>query len=300
MDDGETIEWIWPGYELIDFGHGRKLEKFEHWLLDRPCPAAAGIRPKCDLARWAKATARYEGERAAAGKWAPDDDLWGAPRNFCIPCLEKHLPIHLVIEPLPSGQIGVFPEQFECWQWISSRVGAAAKRNPIRVLNLFAYTGASTLAAAAGGAEVVHVDAAKSVVARARQNAEVSELADRPIRWIVEDAVKFCRREVKRGNRYDAVILDPPTYGHGPKGEEWLINRDLLPLLELCGELTERRPKFVLATCHSPGIGPAELSAYVSDGFFGSCGQPPRCGELFLETRDGRRLASGVFARWPG
>jgi 23S rRNA (cytosine1962-C5)-methyltransferase len=164
---------------------------------------------------------------------------------------------------------------------------------------LFAYTGGSTLAAAVGGAEIVHVDAAKSIVARARENAAASGLANRPIRWIVEDAMKFCRREVNRGNRYDAVILDPPTYGHGPKGEEWVIKRDLLPLLELCGELTERCPKFVLLTCHTPGIGPAELSAYLSEGIFGRCGQPPKTGELFLETADGRRLPSGVYARWP-
>jgi 23S rRNA (cytosine1962-C5)-methyltransferase len=156
------------------------------------------------------------------------------------------------------------------------------------------------LAALAAGAAVVHIDAARSVVNRARSNAAASELGDAPARWIVEDALKFCRREVKRGNRYDAIILDPPTYGHGPKGEEWNIKRDLLPLLELCGELTEGRPKFVLLTCHSPGIGPAELSAYLSEGVFGACGQPPRTGELCLETAEGRRLPSGVFARWPG
>ncbi len=213
------------------------------------------------------------------------------------------------LEPLPSGQVGVFPEQAANWRWIAERVaaqrvmsgGATPGQSPgLKVLNLFAYTGGSTLAALAAGAAVVHIDAAKGVVNRGRQNAAASGLGDEPARWIVEDVLKFCRREVKRGNRYDAIVLDPPTYGHGPKGEEWNIRRDLLPLLELCGELTERRPKFVLLTCHSPGIGPAELSAYLSDGIFGACGQPPRTGELFLETAEGRRLPSGVFARWPG
>jgi 23S rRNA (cytosine1962-C5)-methyltransferase len=202
------------------------------------------------------------------------------------------------LEPLPSGQVGVFPEQATNWRWIAERV--AAHGQPFNVLNLFAYTGGSTLAALAAGAAVVHIDAARSVVNRARQNAAASGLGDEPARWIVEDSLKFCRREVKRGNCYDAIVLDPPTYGHGPKGEEWNIKRDLLSLLELCGELTERRPKFVLLTCHSPGIGPAELSAYLSEGIFGACGQPPRTGELFLETPEGRRLPSGVFARWPG
>ena len=297
----------WPDYELIDFGEGRKLERFGAWLLDRPCPAAVGMA-KGSPCMWRDAVARFEGDRAADGNWSPLVERWakrtmtldvflGEGRQFC-----------LELEPLPSGQVGVFPEQAANWRWISDRLAAQRASNGgatpgqsagPQVLNLFAYTGGSTLAALAAGAAVVHVDAAKGVVNRARQNAAASGLGDEPARWIVEDALKFCRREVNRGKRYDAVILDPPTYGHGPKGEEWNIKRDLLPLLELCGELTERRPKFVLLTCHSPGIGPAELSAYLSEGIFGACGQPPRTGELFLETAEGRRLPSGVFARWP-
>jgi 23S rRNA (cytosine1962-C5)-methyltransferase len=167
------------------------------------------------------------------------------------------------------------------------------------VLNLFAHTGGSTLAAAAAGAEVVHVDAARSVVERARENAALSGLSDRPIRWITEDAAKFCRRELKRGNQYDAVILDPPSYGHGPKGEVWTVADGLPPLLEMCGQLTSTNRAFVLVTCHTPGIGPAELAAYLSDGLFGHCSQPPAAGQLALETSDGRQLPSGVYARWP-
>ncbi|MCA9236630.1 MAG: class I SAM-dependent methyltransferase, partial [Planctomycetales bacterium] len=163
-----------------------------------------------------------------------------------------------------------------------------------------AYTGGSTLAAAAAGAEVVHVDAARSVVARARQNAEQSGLSAAPIRWIVEDAAKFCARELKRGNRYDAVILDPPSYGHGPKGQQWRAQRDLLPLIELCGELVERRPQFLLLTCHTPEIGQAELSAMLAEGIFGHCGRPAATGELTLVDAAGRKLPSGALARWPG
>jgi 23S rRNA (cytosine1962-C5)-methyltransferase len=169
----------------------------------------------------------------------------------------------------------------------------------LRVLNLFAYTGGSTLATAAAGAEVVHVDAARGMVERARRNAEQSGLGEKSIRWIVEDATKFARRELKRGNQYDAVILDPPSYGHGPGGEAWKISDGLLPLLKVCGQLTAERRAFVLVTCHTPGIGRAELAAYLAEGIFGSCAQPPAAGELFLQTRDGRRLPSGVFARWP-
>ncbi len=295
----------WPDYELIDFGDSRKLERFGAWVLDRPCPAAAG--PKQEQAAWRQATARFDGDRAADGVWSSAADQWQSAEIAIQAPVTDTGGFQLQLAPLPSGQVGAFPEQLGCWRWIAEQVkrglggGATPGQSPgLRVLNLFAYTGGSTLAAAVCGAEVVHVDAARSVVERARKNAAASGMGDRSIRWIVEDALKFCRRESKRGNHYDAVILDPPTYGHGPKGEEWQINRDLLPLLELCGELTERRPKFVLVTCHTPGIGAAELAAYLSDGVFGHCGQPPRAGELFLETADGRRLPSGVYARWPG
>jgi 23S rRNA (cytosine1962-C5)-methyltransferase len=304
----------WPDYELLDFGDGRKLERFGPWVLDRPCPAAVSVKRQ-HRALWKDITARFDGDRSADGEWTPRGETWAAREVELGVPLNGDARFAMQLEPLPSGQVGVFPEQLACWKWIAQRAGSSsslansASPSPVRapstsprlkVLNLFAYTGGSTLAAACAGAEVVHVDAARSVVDRARPNAAASGLAEHPIRWIVEDAAKFCRREVKRGNRYDAVILDPPTYGHGPKGEEWLVKRDLLPLLELCGELTERRPKFVLLTCHTPGIGAADLSAYLSDGMFGHCGQPPRTGELALETSDGRRLPSGIYARWPG
>ena len=287
----------WPDYELLDFGDGRKLERFGAWVLDRPCPTAVGVA-KAKPQTWRAAGARFEGDRAADGEWSPAAAKWKTRESTIDVPLANERQFRMTLEPLPSGQIGLFPEQWDNWRWIAARV--AAQGPSLNVLNLFAYTGGSSLAAAAAGANVVHVDAAKSVVARARENAAASDMADRPVRWIVEDVLKFCQREVKRGNRYDGIILDPPTYGHGPKGEEWNIKRDLLPLLELCGELTERRPKFLLLTCHSPGIGAAELSAYLSEGIFGSCGQPPRTLELFLSTADGRRLPSGVAARWPG
>jgi len=277
----------WPDYELLDFGEGRKLERFGECVLDRPCPGAMDVALAKPQA-WGDSDARYEGERAADGKWRrkfPDFVIATDWAKF-------------KLAPLPSGQVGLFPEQFANWQWIAEQCRRAAK--PLRVLNLFAYTGGSTLAAVSAGAEVTHVDAAKSMVARARANAKLSGLGERPIRWIVEDAIKFCQREVKRENEYDAVILDPPSYGHGPQGEAWSIRRDLLPLLELCGKLTAKRRAFVLCTCHTPGIGAAELSAYFSDGLFGHCGQPPRVGTLYLKTADGRKLPSGQFARWPG
>ena len=290
-----------PTYELLDFGAARKLERFGDWVLDRPAPGADG--PQKNREVWKAATARYDGDRATEGTWTPGLKRWEhADVEFAV-ALSGDKQFQLLLSPLPSGQVGVFPEQLANWEWIAKRACVSkslAQAASQRVLNLFAYTGGSTLAAASAGAEVTHVDAAKSMVARARENAEASGLADAPIRWIVEDALKFCQREVKRGNQYDAVILDPPTYGHGPKGEAWSIKRDLLPLLELCKQLTTGRLKFAICTCHTPGLGGAELSAYMSDGLFGHCGQPPQTGTLYLTTSDGRKLKSGTFARWPG
>jgi 23S rRNA (cytosine1962-C5)-methyltransferase len=288
----------WPDYELIDFGEGRKLERFAKYIFDRPCPTAADVK-KAKPAEWSRRNTRYDAERVGGGQWVPnlgEGNFGELVHNKC------QVPIKsgfcLIALPRTTGQVGVFPEQFANWQWIAGQVERAGP--PIDVLNLFAYSGGSTLAAVMAGARVTHVDASKQAIEQASGNALFSGLEEPPIRWIIDDAMKFCRREVKRKRRYDAVILDPPSYGHGPKGEEWNIKRDLLPLLELCGELTERRPKFVLVTCHTPGIGQADLAAYVSEGIFSSCGQPPKTGELYLETAEGRRLPSGVFARWPG
>ena len=180
--------------------------------------------------------------RAADGRWLVDAgaEVVDAGGVVLAAAARAMRAFRLKLEALPSGQVGVFPEQRENWAWISRQVAktqATLGRAP-RVLNLFAYTGGSTLAAAAAGAEVVHIDAVQTIVDRAKENAAFSGFAEKPVRWIAEDAVKFCRRELKRGNQYDGVILDPPSYGHGPKGEPWKIDTDLLPLLTMCGELT--------------------------------------------------------------
>lgn len=303
----------WPDYELIDFGvdkrrQGRRLERFGSLLLDRPCPAADELK-KQTLDAWGEAIAKYDGARATDGQWVlkkgkPSPKKW-YDNQFCSIPIENAADgegFSLSITPTPAGQVGMFPEQFANWQWIAQQVTKHRKitpNKPIRVLNLFGYTGGSTLAAACAGAEVTHVDASKPSVALARENVERSGLADRPIRWIVEDAVRYCTREVKRGSQYEGIILDPPSYGHGPKGEAWRLERDLPKLLELCKELTRESRLFFLTTCHTPGIGPAELSAYLSDAIVGHCGQPPKSGNLWLKTATGRKLESGVYARWP-
>jgi 23S rRNA (cytosine1962-C5)-methyltransferase len=194
--------------------------------------------------------------------------------------------------------VGLYPEQAANWDWIGDRIRAA--RRPVKVLNLFAYTGGSTLAAAGAGAdEVVHVDAARGVVAWARRNAQLSDLSDRPIRWIVEDARKFVERELRRGNAYQGIILDPPAYGHGPRAQTWKLDQHLNELLRRCGRLTRDQLAFILLTCHDPAWGPAKLAAQLADAV-------PNCdrtgidaGSLTIRSRDGRHLPSGTFARWP-
>jgi 23S rRNA (cytosine1962-C5)-methyltransferase len=291
-------------YELLDFGAGRKLERFGPVVLDRPCPAVENLR-QAKPQLWKEAAARYTGYRMNDDShcgWTTRLENW-VPANWYFGFANAKLSFRMLLNAFPSGQVGLFPEQRENWQWIMKQTlrakSAAADVASMRVLNLFAYTGGSTLAAAVAGAAVTHIDASSTSVQVAKLNAQYSNLADRPIRWIQEDAMKFCRRELKRGNRYDAVILDPPSYGHGRRGETWKIGSDLLPLLKLCGELTAGSRAFVLVTCHTPGIGPAELAAYLAEGIFGSCGQPPASGELFLKTAEGRKLPSGVYARWP-
>lgn len=272
-------------YELVDFGGGRKLERFGGQLVDRPCPVATQSRATPEL--WSQATAKLS-RAGEAFRWQVSDseDAW-----------QLHWEdLNFELKTTDSGQVGVFPEQSVNWQWITKKLKA---RPSAKVLNLFGYTGGSTLAAARGGAQVVHVDAAKSVVNWARRNAELSGLAEAPIRWIVEDAVRFVAREIKRGNTYDGIILDPPSYGHGPKGESWKLSRDLFELLADCKHLLSKTPVLFLLSCHTPGFGPAELSASLSTCLFGSCGAGVQTRDLSLTTRSGRRLAAGHAAFWP-
>jgi 23S rRNA (cytosine1962-C5)-methyltransferase len=274
-------------YELLDFGGGRRLERFGEVTLDRPCPAAADM-PSADPAAWRRADARFDETDAEQGTWTFHRTL---PERWTI----AHGPLVLEVKPTALGQVGVFPEQAENWDWIAEQVCEAAS-GPLRLLNLFAYTGGSTLAAVAAGAEVAHVDAARTMVAWARRNAESSGLTGAPIRWIVEDAVKFVKREIRRRNRYDAVILDPPSYGHGPRGEVWRLAKQLGRLLELCGQLTLPRRRFLLLTCHTPGFSPERLRELVAEALGGAGRLTAR--PLVLRTAAGRELSAGVVVRW--
>lgn len=290
-------------YELVDFRDGRKLERFGSVLVERPCPTAS--RPFDDELFDDPAEVAWDPQlrfvgKTGYGKWNEVDSQpndWHA--QYDLDFFEK--PLTFELSASESGQVGLFPEQATNWEWIAKKCSARSEKDlpPPKILNLFAYTGGSTLAAAMSGAEVTHVDAAKSVVAWARRNAAHSGLSDAPIRWIVEDAPKFVRREVKRGNKYDGIILDPPSYGHGPKREEWKISRDLIELLGDCKKLLADLPTLFLLSCHTPGFGEPELSAALSTCLFGSCGAGVKTRPLELRTPDGRRLPSGHAAYWP-
>lgn len=276
-------------YQLLDFGFGRKLERFGDYILDRPSPAAENHTP-LESESWKAANARYERGAKAKGRWEFRTEL---PETWPL----QHKPFQFQLRPTDFGHVGVFPEQSGNWDWIAKQVQRANRQ--LNVLNLFAYTGGSTMAAAAAGARVVHVDSAKSTVGWARSNAAAAGLEAAPIRWITEDASRFVQREIKRGHQYDAVILDPPSYGHGPAGETWKLDESLIPLLQGCAKLTSASRAFILLTCHSSGFGPAEAEAYLADAVFGACSAGANAKSLNLKTGSARQLNAGVVARWP-
>lgn len=288
-------------YELSDFGGGRRLERFGEFVIDRPAPAAEAIARDANLRdAWKNATARFEltGDAAAAdrGRWIPADTL---PKSWVVQFGE----IQFELRPTNFGHLGVFPEQAENWRWLRAlRAPGYDSVHRLKVLNLFAYTGGSTIAAAAANAEVVHVDSARGPTAAARINARLSGLAAAPIRWIVEDARRFVRRELTRGNRYDAVVLDPPSYGHGPKGQAWKLDRDLPALLVDCMKLLADTPSLVLLSCHTPRVTPPIAARMLTDAavLAGRIGGHIESGELSLETSSGKRLSCGVSARFFG
>ncbi len=277
-----------PQYELVDFGGGRKLERFGPYLVDRPCPAAE--RTKRSLPTlWDAADARFQRTSAARGQWSLPS---GFPDSWTVAVGR----LRLELRPVATGQTGLFPEQLGNWAWLEQQL-TAGKASPL-VLNLFGYTGGASLAAAAAGARVVHVDSSKSAVSWARRNALLSHLDEAPIRWIVEDAMKFVRREIRRENTYDGIILDPPSYGHGPQGQAWKINQHLADLLDGCARLFSDAPQLLLLTCHTPEWTVDRLRD-VSIRCFPTCARRGfTAGGLQLRTADGAELPSGVAVRW--
>ncbi len=253
--------WIadgWKDYGVIDCSKGEKLERWGRYVLLRPDPQVIWDTPKKNK-NWKKLNGHYHRSAKGGGEW----EFFDLPQEWSIHYdlpIGKQLTFNL--KPFSFKHTGLFPEPATNWDWFSQKIKNAGR--PVKVLNLFAYTGGATLAAAAAGASVTHVDASKGMVAWAKENAVSSGLADAPIRWIVDDCVKFVEREIRRGNHYDAIIMDPPSYGRGPKGEIWKIEEAVYPLIQLCSQLLTDKPLFFLVNSYTTGLQPAVLTYMIS------------------------------------
>ncbi len=239
----------WKDYEVIDCSKGEKLERWGDYILVRPDPQVIWDTPRKEKG-WHKMNAHYHRSKKGGGEW----EFFDLPQQWSI----HYRSLTFQLKPFSFKHTGLFPEQAANWDWFSELIKKAGR--PVKVLNLFAYTGGATIAAAAAGASVTHVDASKGMVTWAKENAASSGLIDAPIRWIVDDCVKFVEREIRRGNHYDAIIMDPPSYGRGPKGEIWKIEESIHPLVKLCAQLLVDRPLFFLINSYTTGLQPAVLS----------------------------------------
>lgn len=279
-------------YVLLDSGNEMKLERVGEYTLVRPSPQAIW-RPQLSQAEWNRADAVYTRSSEGSGAWEWKRKI---KREFDILYNSISFNIHLT----DFGHLGLFPEQVDNWNWLRQVIRKRLVRTNYRnlyVLNLFGYTGGSTLACSQAGAHLVHVDAAKGVVDWARKNTQQSKLEDRPIRWLVDDALKYVEREVRREHTYHGIILDPPSFGRGPKGEVFKIENDLVPLLEACRTLLAPDALFLLYSCHTPGFTPLTLENQLLDVVASRDGSL-ESGEMMVTTQSGRSLPSGTYARW--
>lgn len=278
-------------YHLVDSGNGRKLEQFGPYLLARPSSQAVWA-PQLSEQEWNKADAVFMRENDT--KWNYRNQKISSSWNV------ETAGITFKIEPTDFGHLGIFPEQRTFWKWIQTALAEAkqTRKEPLQVLNLFAYSGGVTLAAAKAGAHVCHLDASKGMVAWARENAALNNLEQAPIRWIVDDVNKFLQRELRRGKRYDAIILDPPSFGRGSQGEVFKIEEHLPVILKLCRSLLTDNPLFILFSCHTPGFTPIAMHHLLSQMMQGAGGQID-VGEMLLTGHEGvLPLPSGTYARW--
>ena len=290
----ETLTPEWAEYELLDSGEGKKLERFGEYVLMRPEPQARWVAA-LPAGRWQAADGEYaKAANGPRGDWKfrkPIPARWEMRRGN----------LKFWVQPAPSGHVGVFPDQACHWDWIAEVTRRAAR--PVKALCLFGHTGLATLAAAAAGAEVTHVDASRKAVGWARENQSLSGLSERPIRWVVEDALTFVTREARRGNQYDAMVLDPPKFGRGPAGEMWKLEESLPELLGACRKVLSASPVFMLLNVYTTVLtrGRMEKEAVALRGWLkemlGDFRPTITAGELALEDGARRRISASVFAR---
>ncbi len=278
----------WNDYEVIDCSKGEKLERWGKYLLVRPDPQILWDTPR-DAAGWSHPNARYHRSSKGGGQW----EFFDLPDQWSI----RYRELTFNLKPFSFKHTGLFPEQAANWDWFGKLIRDTGR--PVRILNLFAYTGGATLAAAAAGANVTHVDASKGMVGWARENAKASGLEQAPIRWIVDDCMKFAERELRRGNHYDGIIMDPPSYGRGPKGEIWKIEDAIHPLVQSCARLLSDRPLFFLINSYTTGLAPSVLAYLLSLEVAKKHGGSVAADELGLPVRStGLILPCGASGRW--
>ncbi len=287
--------WIadkWNDYEVLDCSEGEKLERWGRYTLVRPDPQVIWSTKKSS--QWKKINGHYHRSSRGGGDW----EFFNLPEQWVIDY--KSLDITFNLKPFKFKHTGVFPEQAVNWEWFSQKIkDAKANGREIKVLNLFAYTGGATLAAAKAGAKVTHVDASKGMVNWAKENAKSSGLENAPIRWIIDDCVKFVEREIRRENFYDAVIMDPPSYGRGPKGEIWKIEDAVYPLIELCSNVLTKDPLFFLISSYTTGLQPAVLTYMLSTVIKHKFGGKAFAEEIGLPVKStGLVLPCGASGRW--
>lgn len=283
----------WKDYEVIDTSAGEKRERWGDYLLVRPDPQVIWNTPK-EHSGWRKKNGHYHRSSKGGGEW----EFFHLPDEWSIRYGE--LTFHL--KPFSFKHTGLFPEQAANWDWFSSIIKKAVKSGrPVKVLNLFAYTGGATVAAAKAGASVTHVDASKGMVTWAKENAVSSGLGNAPIRWLVDDCVKFVEREIRRGNTYDAIIMDPPSYGRGPKGEIWKIEESIFPFLELTARILSKDALFFLINSYTTGLQPAVLSYMLQTVIVPQAGGTVQADEIGLPvSTNGLILPCGASGRWQG
>ncbi len=280
----------WTDYEVLDASGGDRLERWGSYILIRPDPQVIWQTPRTDY-RWKEPDAIYHRSSKGGGEW----EFIDLPEQWSI----RYDPLGLTfnLKPFSFKHTGLFPEQAASWEWFSSLI--KSRSHPVSVLNLFAYTGGATCAAAMAGARVTHVDASRGMVGWARENARLCGLPDTSVRWIVDDCRKFAEREIRRGNRYDAIIMDPPSYGRGPKGEIWKIETSIHPFIKLCSRLLSDRPLFFLINSYTTGLQPAVLTYMLSEELLAEHKGHVISDEIGLPvTASGLTLPCGASGRW--
>ena len=296
----------WKDYEVLDTSSGEKLERWGNYYLLRPDPQVLWNTEK-RIPQWQQINAHYHRSSKGGGEW----EFFNLPQqwsiNYNLQSIHKKLTFNL--KPFSFKHTGLFPEQAANWEWFTGLIDKKIKQNQeegystesIKVLNLFAYTGGATLAAAAAGAHVTHVDASKGMVGWAKENARSSGIDELKTRWLVDDCQKLVEREIRRGNKYDGIIMDPPSYGRGPKGEIWKIEDNIFELIKLCSQLLKKDALFFLVNSYTTGLQPAVLTYMLSTVLLPTYGGRVSSGEVGLPVKsNGLILPCGAAGRWSG